>query len=645
MCYNIIFNSRDSHGLITIEIQDNPLTPVNAGPFLKCKSLLYLDISSCNLTHLNDEFFTEIPLLTTLDASGNFLSDISVEVFKPLTSLEELKLNKCNLTHLDPNLLSHQNHLKLLELSENSFTHVDWLLTLGNLNRLENLNLKRTGIKNLPDDVFVNNTFIRVFVLSENELSDLDIGTTLGQNLQNLYSLDLSSCNLSGPLDEKTFSNATNLKVLSLSSNRLSSHDLSVALSPLKRLTNLSLRNCSLSRLPRNTFENLSQLKELDVSWNPLNNVFVELLQPLTNLEYLNMGYSKLSRLSQDTFTKTTNLKRLILSGNKLGELETGLFKDLKHLEVLEIENCGLEKAMDEDLFYDKTYGDLQELKMAGNPLKITEGSLIPAQLAKMRVLDLSNCSISYLPDESFETARNLTRLLLSNNKLNSEFMSSTRFLQALPSLEYLDLSSNQLTMLSTKVIAQNQIADIKLTNNPWVCDCTLAEWWNWANEKGDITHLIGSTLTLEDIMKKGNKRKKGLLCHFDAKITPPTRRNTTSTSPRKQRLRIETGNKTWARYLKESNCQIKKITTQQKSELHTFFPEPILPSPQPEFFVLPEYDDLTEEVAGTSTVVISTTIVGVVILVGVLLAMFLKIRRSRSRTLPITNRIEISMK
>lgn len=570
---------RDSHGLITIELQNNPLVNVEAGPFLKCRSLRYLDVSNCQLTKLNEDFFTEIPVLNHLDLSRNPLTEIKSSVFRPLLTLSELMLSNCNLTNLEPELLEHQHHLKMLDLSDNYLKFVVWVPIFGNLPRLENLNLRNTGINNLPENVFVNNTFLRILVLSDNELTDLDIETTLGWNLKNLHSLDLSNCRLSGPLDEKSFANATTLKILNLSSNRLSSHDLSIALSPLTKLTTLTLRDCSLSKLPRNTFGKLTQLKELDISWNPLNNVFENLLDSLKNLEYLNMGYSNLSRLSKDTFSKTTNLKKLILSGNTLGQLETGLFKNLRQIETLEIENCGLVKGIDESVFQNLTYGDLRELKMSGNPMNIRRGAIFPEQMCRLKVLDLSNCNLSYLPNEALSHTTNLTHLHLKNNKFKSDFLSKSKFLDVLSELEYLDLSGNNLTRLSTQLIKKTKLQDIKLTNNPWICDCTLAEWWNWAIEKGDIGHLIGSTITVEDVTKKGSKRKKGLLCKIDAKITPPLRRNS-SISSRKQRVRVEYTHRTWARYLKESNCHLKKIRTRQ--EVHTFFPEPILPSPQP---------------------------------------------------------------
>lgn len=566
---------RDSHGLITIELQNNPLATVEKGSFINSPSLLYLDISNCTVSCLNTEFFAGVPHLSHLDLSDNPLKNIDDSVFRPLVVLEELKLSNCKLSHLSPGLLANQHHLKVLDLADNSLTGVDWVSLFGSLIRLENLNLRRSDVRNLPADVFANNTFLRYLTLSENDLTDLDIGTTLGDNIRNLHYLDLSNCNLEGPLDEKSFAKATTLKTLNLANNRLSSRDLSIALTPLKRLTSLTLRNCSLTRLPKDTFEGLSELIELDISWSPLNRVFDELFDSLRNLEYLNMGYSNLSRLSSDTFSRTRNLKRLVLSGNKLGELETGLFKNLRRLETLEIENCGLEKAIDEEVFFNKTYGDLQELKMSSNPLKVAEGSLIPEQLSRLRVLDLSKCNISYLPDESFVNAKHLRRLNLNGNNFTAEFINSSKFLDTLVDLEYLDLSGNNLKSLSVSKISNNKIKDIKLTDNPWVCDCSLAEWWNWAIEKGDISHLIGSTLTLEDMVKKGNKRRKGLLCTFDSKTTPATRTN----ASRKFPTRAKSENvRTWARYLKESNCHLKKVTTEQKSELNRLFPEPFPP-------------------------------------------------------------------
>lgn len=576
-----------------MELQNNPLKHVNTGPFLNCRSLLYLDISNCGLSHLNDEFFDQVPFLTTLYLSGNPLTDISLRLLSSLVTLEELKLSQCNLTHLHPEFLHDLIHLKLLDLSGNHFQEIDWTTILSGLPRLENLNLQRSGLRGLPDNVFGNNTWMRYLDLSDNDLSETDIGTTLGDNLKNLNHLNLGNCNLRS-LDENSFSNAEKLKTLHLCNNNLLPRELLTALIPLKELTTLSLRNCSLTRLPKNIFENLTDLRDLDISWNPLSNVFEELLQPLQQLEYLNMGYSNLKKLAKNTFSQTTNLKKLVLSGNKLGDLETGLLKELTKLETLEINHCGLGNPLDQDVFLNETYTELQELRMAGNPLKIHEGPLIPKQLSKLKILDLSNCSIKSLPENAFKTVRNLTHLYLHSNFLHNGAVESTFFLRGLTELTYLDLSSNNISKLSVVFVAGTNLMDIKLTNNPWVCDCGLADWWNWARARGDVSHLVGATLTQEDIMKGGTKRKKGLLCTLDPNKSPLLPRNPS------RRTRVEASTKTWARYLKESPCRILNFGPQPTPRAPILFPEPILPSPPVMIPQTAELDRATFEVTIT---------------------------------------------
>ncbi|XP_050440269.1 uncharacterized protein LOC126845587 [Adelges cooleyi] len=540
----------DSAGLITLELQGNPLEPVE-GPFLYSKSLLYLYLSNCHLSKLSPHFFANISGLDKLDLSGNPLHIIEPGIFDPLTSLKHLILNNCNLTHISSVAFSSLGHLTVLELAGNSLkSHVDWTLILGSLGRLEHLDLRESGVSNLPENVFSNNTWLRSLVLAENELSDLDVATTLGHNLVHLDFLDLSYCHLKGPLSEDAFANATKLRTLILSGNPLSAADLAVALSPLLKLVKLSLRDCGLTRLPANTFHKFTSLQELDISRNPLNNAFTALLSPLESLEHLDMGYSNLQRISRTTFLKMSALKTLILSGNKLKSLESGLFQNLTRLEVLELNNCGLARLND-TVFYDNfTYPDLQELRLSGNPLQVPEeGPILPLQLSGLKNLDISNCNLSRLPVDAFASTPNITELLLGDNKLRNEEENSMKFLEPLSGLEQLDLSANNLSSIKPDKFTYNhQLMSLKLVGNPWKCDCYVMDMWEWASAiKGNIGVLVGSTKSIDTNIN--NKKKKSLVCNFDPKTSPikETKLKTLRKDPSVQR--------TWARYVREANC------------------------------------------------------------------------------------------
>lgn len=537
-----------------MELQQNPLDVVE-GPFLISKSVLYLYLSDCNLSKLSSSFFANTTGLNTLDLSGNPLRIVEAGIFEPLVSLETLKLNRCNLTHIAGVAFNKLVHLKVLELAHNNLKHqVDWALVLGDLARLELLDLRSSGISNLPENTFIKNPWLRTLILAENELAGLDVATTLGHNLIHLDTLDISYCHLTEPLSETPFLNATKLRTLILSGNHLSSVVLSEALAPLTRLQTLSLRDCGLTRLPANTFHRFSALQKLDISYNPLNNAFTGLLSPLESLEHLDMGYSNLKTISRDTFVKMSSLKTLILSGNKLDSLESGLFQNLTHLETLELNYCGLSR-LNEAVFYDNyTYPDLEELRLAGNPLKVhSTDPMIPKQLARLKILDLRNCDIEYLPPHAFNSSKNITKLLLADNKLSNADTLSLEFLAPLPHLVHLDLSNNNFSSITPKAFKNNpDLATIKLVGNPWKCDCSIVDMWQWASsERGDIGVLIGSTTAAADSISSGSKKKKALLCYLDTKTTPIKE----GKLRRPGRELLNNVNRTWARYVREADC------------------------------------------------------------------------------------------
>lgn len=543
---------RDNAGLITLELQGNPLKQVE-GPFLQSKSLLYLYLTNCQLTKLSPQFFTNISSLKELDLSGNPLNVIEPGIFDSLTSLKHLILNNCNLTHISSVAFSSLEQITILELAENTLkSDIDWTSILNNLRRLEHLELRQSGLLSLPKNAFFNNTWLRGLVLARNELSNLDVATTLGHNLVHLDFVDLGYCHLKGPLSEDAFANATKLRTLILSGNHLSTVDLEVTLSPLLKLLKLSLSDCGLTRLPANTFHKLTSLQELDISRNPLNNAFTALLSPLKSLEYLNMGYCNLQRISKTTFFKMSSLKTLILSGNNLEFLESNLFQNIARLEVLELNNCGFSR-LNGTVFNDNiTYSDLEELRISGNPLILPEnGPILPVQLSSLKNLDISKCNLSYLPDNAFTTTPNINKLLLNDNELKINENSSMKFLKPLIGLEQLDLSFNNLTSIKPDMFQYNyKLISLKLIGNPWKCDCYVVDMWEWAiSLNKNIEVLRGSTNLVTS--NANNKTVKGLLCDFDPKNTP------IKATKRKQLNNQLTMNvqRTWARYVREANC------------------------------------------------------------------------------------------
>jgi hypothetical protein len=93
-------------------------------------------------------------------------------------------------------------------------------------------------------------------------------------------------------------------------------------------------------------------------------------------------------------------------------------------------------------------------------------------------------------------------------------------------------------------------LTSLKLTGNPWKCDCSIYELWDWASvTKGNLAILVGSTTSPEDISTGSGKRKKGLFCHYEANSFPSPK------IPSRIRIKDFHASRTWAKYIKESNC------------------------------------------------------------------------------------------
>lgn len=157
----------------------------------------------------------------------------------------------------------------------------------------------------------------------------------------------------------------------------------------ISRLTRaLDLRNTAV-RIHNKTFEKLSYIGKLDLSYNNIAHIDDNTFAVCRNLRSLNLAFNRLRELTPLAFIGLINLEKLILTGNHISSIWPMAFQDLPRLPLLELQN--------------NKFGILHKGVFTG--------------LVRLKTLDLSNSSINTLEDGVFDNLL-ITKLNISLNDI-----------------------------------------------------------------------------------------------------------------------------------------------------------------------------------------------------------------------------------
>lgn len=169
--------------------------------------------------------------------------------------------------------------------------------------------------------------------------------------------------------------------------------------------TEVVFQNSSLDIFPNGIFEQLPNLKTVDISRAELQKLE---FRKTVQLEWLDASCNNIQSLSSTTFANTPNLAYLYLSRNLISELSNNLFDSLKKLKVLDLSHNIIKKVNDQNLF--KNQVSLEFLYLNNNFIEefftnlINSKDLLKLDLAynmlmqwAFRVLDSVNLDFSYM--------------------------------------------------------------------------------------------------------------------------------------------------------------------------------------------------------------------------------------------------------
>ncbi|XP_040933569.1 receptor-like protein 33 [Gossypium hirsutum] len=325
---------------------------------------------------------------------------------------------------------------------------------------LKSLQVTLSYLQELPDSIG-DLTSLEILDLPVNHLGGPIPVVPIGQ----VQFVDFSGNKLAGSFPSQV-SELSQLSILDLDRNFLSGRVPSWLFS-LPSLVLLRLSNNKLTG-PIDQFDKVAPLEEAYLQNNEIEGPLPGSIALLVNLIYLDLSSNKLSgNFELDKLSKLKKLESLTLSNNALlsSTSESKASYSLPNLLSLNLSSCDIIDFPD----FVRNLEGLRELDLSNNRIHVIEANMF-VKLKELPRLDLSHNSL----------------LSLSNNGNLSLF---------LPNLDYLSLSSCNLTEFANFLTIQESLRELYLSNNSIQGQITKQER-TWGSNLGTLD-LSNNLLTV----------------------------------------------------------------------------------------------------------------------------------------------------
>ena len=284
--------------LRTIELRHNPLSKVKIAAFTTC-DLTALDLSSTNMTRLEEDLFPQLAALSHLTLDRNQFI-VLPETLGELQRLEVLSCNN-NLLSTLPESIGKLKRLKKLYVHNNNLKTMP--TTLWDCESLESINVSSNLLESFPSPVVRRGSEP---ALNEARKTSASSATTTAKTAMAEAVAHAAEV---APLSRS-------LKKLRLGDNRLGDDVFSV-LSFLSALEVLNLSFNEIFEIPNCGLSKHVHLRELYVSGNDLSSIPADDLEYLQELRILHLNGNKLQTLPAE-LGRMGNLANLDVGNNML---------------------------------------------------------------------------------------------------------------------------------------------------------------------------------------------------------------------------------------------------------------------------------------------------------------------------------------
>ena len=322
-------------------------------------ALSYLELSDCDLEFDTNNILNYNQKLSTLILNGNVIDRLDRHYFDSFVDLLYLDISNCKITTVNNyflgmaaksinvinlegnsirlvsrNMLKHCNRLFNLNLGNNSIQIVH-KHCFDSLYNLKSLHLETNQITRLPDKIFYNLNAVTYLNLSYNSITFVKTRWFNVNESYQLITLDLNS-NQIEYIEKESLKMLLRLQFLDISGNIFNSLE-EYYFENLQNLFELNLSYNKLCELKRCFFKNLKCLNVLKLQANYIHLIEPNTFTDLNALQTLDLGGNFLISLDENVFKRNYGLQRLYLDCNCLNFIPRHLFRYLDHLDSLNV--------------------------------------------------------------------------------------------------------------------------------------------------------------------------------------------------------------------------------------------------------------------------------------------------------------------
>ena len=406
---------------------DNDFYELPHGSICIVRHLTFLYATGNKLTNLSfPPCYMNMTHLSTLDLSGNPIDKIHKQDFANLeySHIRDLRLNNCKLKRLQEDVFAHLQGLTSINLSGNKFESFPKDI-FNNLTSLLHLYVSHNRLHICIPDWTVNS--LKDFNIGYNNITSFNIPNTQSLSNVTVFTLD-------------------NNKLVNLSSRIFTNMG-------MYNVENLSLKSCSLRHITPYAFQNLTRLKTLSLTDNPLTaavlqQTFIGL--PITSLEKLVLDTLHLKDINNNTFVHLvgSNVTELVLDNNGIEKIPSALFSSFSELRTLSLKRNTI-VAVDDNCFLSLT--KLNKLWLSNNNLVYCTNPLHTGLTSALTDLDISGNLIRRIDPECIDGLDQLRQVYLENNKLGSSGLLKNAFTGR--DIITIEFSRNRFTVLANDTL------------------------------------------------------------------------------------------------------------------------------------------------------------------------------------------------